>query len=125
MRRVLLTIFALSLAIFFGTAWYLYDRGFTRKWRTAVMEEFRKRGVEVYFRKLSLDPVRGLVASGVKVLDVRNRRRVLAEIDEMNAHRTEAFGGPSPAGGVPAEDDSGRDTPTTEGHDGQSGGGHG
>jgi hypothetical protein len=83
MRRVLLTFFALLLAAFLGTAWYLYDRGFTRKWRTTVMEEFRKRGVEVYFRKLSLDPTRGLVASGVKVLDVRNRRRVLAEIDEM------------------------------------------
>ncbi len=83
MRRVLLTFFALLLAAFLGSAWYLYDRGFTRKWRTAVMEEFSKRGVEVYFRKLSLDPMRGLVASGVKVLDVRNRRRVLAEIDEM------------------------------------------
>lgn len=83
MRRVLLTFFALLLAGFLGSAWYLYDRGFTRKWRTAVMQEFRKRGVEVYLRKLSLDPARGLVASGIKVLDVRNKRRVLAEIDEM------------------------------------------
>jgi len=83
MRRVLFTLFVLLLAAFLGTGWYLYDRGFTREWRTAVMEEFRKRGVEVYFRKLSLDPLRGLVASGVKVLDVRDKRRVLAEIDEM------------------------------------------
>jgi hypothetical protein len=98
MRRVLLTFLALLLAAFLGSAWYVYHRGFTKKWRTTVIEEFRKRGVEVYFRKLSLDPMRGLVASGVKVLDVRDRRRVLAEIDEMtlqvnlaNLARSEPF----------------------------------
>ena len=84
MRRVLLTLFAIFLAAFLGAGWYVYARGFTKKWRTAVTEEFRKRGVEIYLRKLTLDPMRGLVASGVKVLDVRDRRRVLAEIDEMS-----------------------------------------
>ena len=98
MRRVLLTVFAIFLAVLMGTAWYVYDRGFTRKWRTTVMEEFRKRGVELYLRKLYLDPMRGLVAQGVKVLDTKDRRRALAEIDEMilqvnyaNLLRGEAF----------------------------------
>ena len=84
MRRVLLTLFTIFLAAFIGSAWYLYHRGFTKQWRLRVTEEFRKRGVEVYLRKLSLDPMRGLVASGVKVLDARDRRRVIAEIDEMS-----------------------------------------
>ena len=98
MRRVLLTVFAILLAVLLGTAWYVYDRGFTRKWRTTVMEEFRKRGVELYLRKLYLDPMRGLVAQGVKVLDTRDRKRAIAEIDEMilqvnyaNLFRGEAF----------------------------------
>ena len=83
MRRVLLTVFAIFLAVLLGTAWYVYNRGFTKKWRTTVMEEFRKRGVELYLRKLYLDPMRGLVAQGVRVLDTKNRKRALAEIDEM------------------------------------------
>jgi uncharacterized protein (DUF305 family) len=39
------------------------------------------------------------------------------EIEEMNAHRTEEFGGPSPAGGVPGEAESGASA-AEEMHDG-------
>ncbi len=83
MRRVLLTLFALLLAVLLASGWYAYARGFTKKWRNTVMAEMRRRGVEIYLRKLALDPRRGLVAQGVKVLDARDRRRVLAEIDEV------------------------------------------
>lgn len=64
-------------------AWYGYDRGFTRKWRGYVSDEFRKRGVELTLRRLTLDPFRGLVAREVKVFDARDRRRTLAQVDEM------------------------------------------
>jgi AsmA-like C-terminal region len=83
MRRVLLTLFAIFAAGFLGAGWYVYHKGFTKSWRLTVSEEFRKRGVEVYLRKLTIDPMRGLVAEGVKVLDAKNRKRTLAEIDAV------------------------------------------
>lgn len=83
MRRVLLTFLALLLAGAIGAGWYVYDKGFTRTWRNQVSEEFRKRGVEVELRRLTVDPFRGLVARDVKVFDARDHRRTLAVIDEI------------------------------------------
>src|SRR5277367_1010156 len=83
MRRVLLTLFALFLAVTLSGLWYASNRGFTRKWRGRVSEEFHKRGVEVTLRRLTLDPMRGLVATDVRVFDAQDRKRTLAVIDEM------------------------------------------
>ncbi|HEX8296873.1 MAG TPA: AsmA-like C-terminal region-containing protein [Chthoniobacteraceae bacterium] len=83
MRRVLLTFLGLLLITALCVGWYVYDKGFTRKWRNQVTEEFRKRGFEVSLRRLTIDPFRGLVAKEVKVLDARDRRRTLAVIDEV------------------------------------------
>jgi len=83
MRRVLLTLFALFVIVGIGALWYASHQGFTSKWRRYVSEEFRKRGMEITLRRLTLDPVRGLVAKEVHVYDARDRRRTLAVIDEM------------------------------------------
>ncbi len=83
MRRVLLTLFALLLAVVLAALWYASEKGFTSKWRGYVTREFHKRGVEVTLRRLTLDPMRGLVAKEVRVLDASDRRRILAVIDEM------------------------------------------
>ncbi|HSI14018.1 MAG TPA: AsmA-like C-terminal region-containing protein [Chthoniobacter sp.] len=83
MRRVLLTLFVLLLAVALGGLWYASKKGFTGKWRGYVREEFHKRGVEVTLRRLTLDPLRGLVAKEVRIFDARDKKRVLAEIDEM------------------------------------------
>jgi hypothetical protein len=83
MRRVLLTLFALFLTLTLAALWYASDRGFTSKWRRRVSQEFQKRGVEVTLRRLTLDPMRGLVAKDVHVYDAHDRKRVLAVIDEM------------------------------------------
>jgi len=82
-RRVLLTLFALIVAVTAGALWYAYEKGFTSKWRNYVTEEFRKRGVEVTLRHLTLDPLRGLVAKEVQIFDAKDRRRTLAVINEM------------------------------------------
>ena len=82
-RRVLLTLFVLFLAVTLGALWYASNKGFTSKWRRYVTEEFRKRGVEVTLRRLTLDPMRGIVAKEVRVFDARDKRRTLAVIDEM------------------------------------------
>ena len=83
MRRLVLAVLALLVAAAIGGAWYAYEKGFTKKWRSFVRDEFRERGVEVTLRRLMLVPFRGIVARDVKVYDTRDRERVLAVIDEM------------------------------------------
>lgn len=83
MRRLWLSLLMLLACGLVAAGWYAYDRGFTRKWRGYVAAEFRKRGVELRVSKMTLDPFRGIIARNVKVFDARDRRRVLAGIDEM------------------------------------------
>ena len=83
MRRVLLTLLALLLAALLGAGWYAYHKGFTSKWRGIVTNEFRKRGIEVSLRRLTLDPLRGLVAKEVRVYETKERKRTVVFIDEM------------------------------------------
>jgi hypothetical protein len=98
LRRILYSLLAIVLGGLAAAAWYVYDKGFTKKWRGFVAEEFRKQGIEVSFPRLTLDPFRGLVAQDVKVFDARDRRRTLAVIDQIilginyaNALRGETF----------------------------------
>ncbi len=83
MRRVFFAFFILLLGGLTATAWYAYDKGFTKKWRGLITEEFRQQGFEVSLRRLTLDPFRGLVAKEVKIFDAKNRRRTLAVVDEV------------------------------------------
>ncbi len=59
---------------------YAYDRGFSRKWRKFIREEFRDRGVEVEFARLTIDPLQGLVARDVDIFESRKRKLRLASI---------------------------------------------
>lgn len=47
------------------------------------MEELRKRGVEVTFGTLAVEPFRGLVARDVRVFDSPQRLRTVARVNEM------------------------------------------
>src|SRR2546430_10429146 len=82
-RRILrLTIVALVL-IFGWTAWYLAKRGFGKEWRDRVSEELHKRGVEASIQRLTVDPVRGLIAQNVRIYDFKNRENTLAGTSEV------------------------------------------
>jgi AsmA-like C-terminal region len=82
-RRILrLAIIALVL-IFGWTGWYLAKRGFGKEWRDRVSEELHKRGVEASIARLTLDPVRGLIAQNVRIYDFKNRENTLAVISEV------------------------------------------
>jgi hypothetical protein len=83
MRRVIYAIFAIVVAGLLAASWYAYNKGFTRKWRGFVATEFRKRGVDLTLRKLTLHPLRGIIAKEVKVYDTNDKRRTMAVIDEM------------------------------------------
>ncbi len=78
-----LTILAAVVA-FFGGGYYLARRGFGREWRSRVVEELHKRGVEAHIGRLTLDPFRGLVARNVRIFDYRNRENTLALISEVS-----------------------------------------
>jgi hypothetical protein len=82
-RRILrLAIVALVL-ICGWTGWYLAKRGFGRGWRDRVSQELHKRGVEASIQRLTLDPVRGLIAQNVRIYDFKNRENTLAVISEV------------------------------------------
>src|SRR5215467_4750262 len=78
-----LTILAAFVAIF-GGGYYLARRGFGREWRSRIVEELHKRGVEAQIGRLTLDPFRGLVAKNVRIFDYRNRENTLALISEVS-----------------------------------------
>src|ERR1043165_9905054 len=80
---VRLTILAVVVAIF-GGGYYLARRGFGREWRSRVVEELHKRGVEAQIGRLTLDPFRGLVAGNPRIFDYRNRENTLAMISEVS-----------------------------------------
>ena len=67
-----------------GSGWYLAKRGFGRQWRSLVVEELHKRGVEASVGRLTLDPFRGLVAKNVRIFDYKNRENTLALISEIS-----------------------------------------
>ena len=83
LRRISTVILGLLLAGLLAAGWYAYNKGFTQKWRKFVVQEFHKRGVELSLSKLTLEPFRGIVAKQVRIYDRRDRKRVLAVVDEV------------------------------------------
>src|SRR5437879_9518267 len=87
-HRITVSMMRLAiLAAIFGISsggYYLAKRGFGREWRSRVVEELHKRGVEAYIGRLTLDPFRGLVARNVRIFDYKNRENTLALISEVS-----------------------------------------
>src|SRR6202040_3294397 len=87
-RRIAVSVLRLAvLAAIFGIisgGYYLAKRGFGREWRSRVVEELHKRGVEANIGRLTLDPFRGLVAKNVRIFDYKNRENILALISEVS-----------------------------------------
>ncbi len=81
-RAARFLLFLLIVALAWGS-WYLAKRGFGRQWRDRIVEELHKRGVEASVRRLTLDPVRGLIAQDVRIFDFKNRENTLAVISEV------------------------------------------
>ncbi len=77
------SLICLSVATVIWALIYVNDKGFTRKWRRMVITELARRGVYTQISRLTLNPVQGLVARDVELLDPRDQRRVLAKINEL------------------------------------------
>jgi hypothetical protein len=81
-RAMRFVLFAVICALAWS-GWYLAKRGFGRQWRDRIVEELHKRGVEASVSRLTLDPVRGLIAQDVRIFDFKNRENTLAVISEV------------------------------------------
>lgn len=72
---------ALLVALLLGAAvwagWYVYNRGFTRKWRDQLTAELRSRGLDFTARRLTLNPFEGLVAEDAHLYLLDERRTPL------------------------------------------------
>lgn len=74
------------LLLFGGAGWaavYAYDKGFTKKWRRLVNNEFQKYGIEASIGRLTLDPFQGLVARDVKFYQDESRKSLLAAVSQI------------------------------------------
>ncbi len=75
-----------ALLILGMLAWggyYVCNHGFSRHWRVRVSQEFRRRGLDLYVHRLTLDPIQGFVAREVEIFDATDPDKVLATIDRV------------------------------------------
>ena len=83
LRRNAKYLLVFLLAVGTWAAVYGYDKGFSQKWRSLIMEEFEKRGIEAQIGKLTIDPIDGLVARNVKIFATEKRESVVASINNV------------------------------------------
>lgn len=65
-------------------AYYYYHIGFGQHWRAMLVKEFQAFGLEIRVRRLTLDPVRGLVAKDLEIWDSSRRQMIVAQISELS-----------------------------------------
>ena len=87
MRRFLRRLVWLAAFLIVGLlAWggyYVCNHGLSRHWRGRVSQEFRRHGLDLYYRRLTLDPIQGFVARDVQIFDANDPNRVMATIDRV------------------------------------------
>src|SRR6266404_4130398 len=82
-RSILRLSIVLLVAAAISGGWYLARKGFRGQWRSRVVEEMHRRGVEASIGHLTLDPFRGLVARDVRIFSYKNRTETLAFISQI------------------------------------------
>src|SRR5436853_2996013 len=86
-RRMAISILRFAIVLLIAAAisggWYLARKGFRGQWRSRVVEEMHRRGVEASISHLTLDPFRGLVARDVRIFSYKDRSETLAFISEI------------------------------------------
>ncbi len=65
------------------SGWYVYNRGFTRKWRGQLAAELRRRGFDFSAGRLTLDPFEGLTAEKVRIYLLDERHTQLMYVDRV------------------------------------------
>lgn len=75
---LLLCLFAAAAALPFARDIPLHD-----SWRGLIVEEFKKRGIELTLEGVAVSPFEGVVARGVVLYEGAERRKKLAEADRL------------------------------------------
>ena len=83
MRRLIRSAALLILGLLIWGGYYVCNHGFSRHWRVRVSEEFRRRGLDLYVHRLTLDPIQGFVAREVQIFDAADPDKMLATIDRV------------------------------------------
>ena len=83
MRRLMGLAALLILGALAWGGYYVCNHGFSRHWRVRVSQEFRRRGLDLYVHRLTLDPIQGFVAREVQIFDATDPDKVLATIDRV------------------------------------------
>jgi hypothetical protein len=79
------SLVALSLVLLLSwAAYYYYHIGFGRHWRAMLAKEFQAFGLQIRVRRLTLDPVRGLVAKDLEIWDSGRRQMIVAQISDLS-----------------------------------------
>ena len=65
------------------SGWYVYNRGFTRKWRELLAAELRRRGFDFSARRLTLNPFEGLIAENVRLYSLDADHTQLIYVDRV------------------------------------------
>jgi hypothetical protein len=83
--RFIRWLVSVMLVLFLSwAAYYYYHTGFGRHWRAMLAKEFQAFGLEIRVRRLTLDPVRGLVAKDLEIWDSSRRQMIVAQISELS-----------------------------------------
>jgi len=76
-----------TLAILAGIVWgvlFLSSSAFASRWRQFVVEQLEGRGIYLDFTRLTIGPVRGLVARNVRVFNDAERKQLIAAVDGIS-----------------------------------------
>ncbi|MBV9491698.1 MAG: hypothetical protein JO069_18555, partial [Verrucomicrobia bacterium] len=70
-----------------GLGWagyYVYEKGFGRRWRGVLAHEFKRFGLVINVRRLTLDPFRGLIAQDVDIFQDEAMDNLLAQVSDLS-----------------------------------------
>jgi hypothetical protein len=84
MRRLMWLAALLIVGLVAWGGYYVCNHGFSRHWRVRVSQEFRRRGLDLFVRRLTLDPIQGFVARDVEIFDAADPSKVMATIDRVD-----------------------------------------
>ncbi len=82
-RLTALTVLLALLGGLLWSGWYVYNRGFTRKWRAQLAAELRRRGLDFSARRLTLNPFEGLTAENVRIYLLDEQHTQLIYVDKV------------------------------------------
>src|SRR6266481_1087727 len=75
---------AASALLFCWGGYYFYHKGFGRHWRALLSKEFQRFGFQIRVRRLTLNPLRGLVAEDIEIYESDRKQTVVAQVSDLS-----------------------------------------